>query len=197
MYFWSDGKRSYFGDCLVVGRTDYIYGSGTAFFDSCEIRSWGGGWITAPSTALDQPYGFVFDHCRLTYALNSPRGDDDGDSIRFGRPWHNYPKVAWLNCEMTGMIYRAGWGDKWNMAYADTSTELHLYEFNNTGPGADMSGRASWSGIRELTAQEALDYTAQKVMAGIPPRSPRWFRTINGQATLRMTDGSGPRTGIP
>src|SRR6056297_1626316 len=55
MYFWSNGKRSYFKECLVVGRTDYIYGSGTVFFDACEIRSWGGGWITAPSTALDQP----------------------------------------------------------------------------------------------------------------------------------------------
>ncbi|MCA1759191.1 MAG: hypothetical protein LC658_05430, partial [Bacteroidales bacterium] len=26
MYFWSTGKRSYFEGCLVVGRTDYIYG---------------------------------------------------------------------------------------------------------------------------------------------------------------------------
>lgn len=32
MYFWSDGKRSYFEGCLVVGRTDYIYGAGTVFF---------------------------------------------------------------------------------------------------------------------------------------------------------------------
>ncbi len=166
MYFWSDGKRSYFEGCLIVGRTDYIYGSGTVYFQSCEIRSWGGGWITAPSTAQYQPYGFVFNECDITYALNSPRGGDNGELVRFGRPWHNYPKVAWLYCDMTEMINPEGWGDKWNMDYADTSTDLHLYEFMNTGPGADMSQRADWAGLRALTDEEALDYTVQKVMAG-------------------------------
>ncbi len=166
MYFWSDGKRSYFEDCLVVGRTDYIYGSGTVFFQSSEIRSWGGGWITAPSTAQNQPYGFVFNECNITYALNSPRGGDDGNPVRFGRPWHNYPKVAWLQCEMTEMIHPQGWGDKWNMDYANTSPDLHLYEYKNSGPGADMSQRADWVGLKEITDEEALEYTIQKVMAG-------------------------------
>lgn len=166
MYFWSDAKRSYFDGCLIVGRTDYIYGSGTAFFQSCEIRSWGGGWITAPATEKAQPYGFVFNECNITYSLNSPRGGDDGELVRFGRPWHEYPKVAWLNCEMTEMIHPQGWGDKWNMDYANTSADLHLYEYNNTGAGADMSGRADWAGIKSLTDEEAAEYTVQKVMAG-------------------------------
>ena len=96
MYFWNDAKRSYFEGCLVVGRTDYIYGSGTVFFQDCEIRSWGGGWITAPSTSQNQPYGFVFNECNISYGLNSP-GGSDGELLRLGRPWHNYPKVAWLN----------------------------------------------------------------------------------------------------
>jgi len=150
----------------VVGRTDYIYGSGIVFFQSCEIRSWGGGWITAPSTARNQSYGFVFNECDITYELNSPRGGDDGELVRLGRPWNNYPKVAWLHCQMTEMINPQGWGDKWNMDYADTSPELHLYEYQNTGPGADMSQRANWVGIKELTDEEALDYTVQKVLGG-------------------------------
>lgn len=183
MYFWSDGKRSYFEGCLIVGRTDYIYGSGTVFFESCEIRSWGGGWITAPSTALTQPYGFVFNQCQLTYALNSPRGGDDGELVRFGRPWHNYPKVAWLNCEMTEKIHPEGWGDTWNMTYAATSEDLHLYEHNNTGPGADMSGRADWAGIKELTAEEALLYTVQAVMAG----SDNWDPTADAPLVQTYT----------
>ncbi|WP_167607242.1 pectinesterase family protein [Maribellus sediminis] len=166
MYFWSDKKRSYFEGCLVVGRTDYIYGSGTVFFQSCEIRTWGGGYITAPSTYKDQPYGFVFNECDITYGTNSPRGGDDGQMIRMGRPWHEYPKVAWLRCNITEMMNPLGWGDKWNMDYADTSEDLHLYEYQNTGPGADMSGRANWAGIKELTTEEAADYTVQKVMAG-------------------------------
>ncbi len=166
MYFWSDAKRSYFEGCLVVGRTDYIYGSGTVFFNSCEIRSWGGGWITAPSTGLNQPYGFVFNDCEITYATGSPRGGDDGNPVRLGRPWQNYPKVTWMGCDITEMIHPQGWGDTWNMTYAATSSDLHLFEYKNTGPGADMSQRAAWVGLRALTDSEALNYTVQKVLAG-------------------------------
>ena len=166
MYFWSDAKRSYFEGCLVVGRTDYIYGSGIVFFQSCEIRSWGGGWITAPSTAKNQPYGFVFNECKITYAVNSPRGGDDGAMVRFGRPWQNYPKVAWLNCEITEKINPQGWGDTWNMSYAATSADLHLYEYKNTGPGADMSQRAAWVGLKAISDIEAEKFTVQKVLAG-------------------------------
>jgi hypothetical protein len=52
------------------------------------------------------------------------------------------------------------------MDYADTSTGLKLYEYKNTGPGADMSGRAKWAGIRAMTDEEAQEYTVQKVMGG-------------------------------
>ncbi len=166
MYLWSAGKRCYFDGCLIVGRTDYIYGAAIAFFQSCEIRSWGGGWITAPATPLGQQYGFVFSSCILTYATGSPRSGDDGELVRFGRPWHEYPKVAWLYCDMTAMIHPEGWGDTWNMTYAATSTDLHLYEYSNTGEGADMSGRADWAGLRALTDTEAADYTVQKVLGG-------------------------------
>ncbi|MFC0877845.1 pectinesterase family protein [Saccharicrinis sp. FJH2] len=166
IYFWNDGIRCYFKECLVLGRTDYIYGDGIAFFDACEIRSYGGGYITAPSTPQSQAYGFVFSHCDITYTDGSPQPTNDGQSFRLGRPWHEYPKVAWLYCDMTGMINPQGWGDTWNMDYAATSPDLHLYEYMNTGAGADMSGRASWVGLRALTETEAADYTAAKVLNG-------------------------------
>jgi pectinesterase len=34
IYLWTSGVRTYFKDCLVVGRTDYIYGAGIAFSPS-------------------------------------------------------------------------------------------------------------------------------------------------------------------
>jgi pectin methylesterase-like acyl-CoA thioesterase len=178
IYLWSSAKRAYFENCLVLGRTDYIYGSGTAFFESCEIRSWGGGWITAPSTAQTQPYGFVFNQCDLTYAINSPRAGDDGALVRLGRPWHNYPKVAWLYCSMTEKIHPEGWADIWNMPYAPTSPDLHLYEYMNTGPGADTSGRANWVGLRGLSAAEAANYTVQNVLGGTDNWDPSALGTL-------------------
>lgn len=166
IYLWSAGCRTYFKNCLVVGRTDYIYGAGIGYFEDCEIRSWGGGWITAPATPKEQKYGFVFNRCAITYAENSPRESDDGRPFRLGRPWQKYPKVAWLQCEMSSMVHPEGWGDTWRMDYASTSADLHLYEFNNTGKGADMTPRAEWAGLRELTQLEARDYSVRKVMCG-------------------------------
>jgi len=166
MYFLTAGKRSYFNNCLVRGRTDFIYGAGIAFFDACEIRSFGGGWITAPSTPQDQPFGFVFSNCKLTFITGSPRSKDDTTKIALGRPWHNYPKVAWLYCDMCKEINPIGWPTIWHMEYAATSADLHLYEYNNTGAGADMGKRAKWIGLRTMTKAEANDYTIQNVMAG-------------------------------
>ncbi|MCF8378738.1 MAG: hypothetical protein K9H49_04120 [Bacteroidales bacterium] len=190
MYFWSEGKRSYFEGCMVEGRTDYIYGGAIVFFQDCEIRSWGGAYITAPSTPLNQAYGFVFNECMITYAFNSPRAGDDGEMIRFGRPWHNYPKVAWLGCEITEKLNPLGWGDIWNMEYAATSTDLHLYEYMNTGAGADMTGRANWAGIKALTDEEALNYTVQKVLAG----SDAWDPTAEAPLVQTYTWTGGGST---
>ncbi len=169
IYLWTSGKRSYFENCLVIGRTDYIYGGAIAFFESCEIRSWGGGWITAPSTPKEQAYGFVFNRCRFTYSDGSPRDGDDGRSIAIGRPWHNYPKVAILNSEYCDEMDPLGWPTTWRMDYASISPDLHLYEYGNRGLRADMSTRAKWAGLRELSAEEAADYTADRVF-GIDPR---------------------------
>lgn len=168
IYFWmAETSRAYFKSCTILGRTDYIYGRGVGLFDECEIRSFGGAWITAPSTEETQTYGFVFYKCNLTYQPNSPRNGDDGAKIKFGRPWHQYPKVAWLYCTMPTEIDPLGWGDKWNMDYADTDARLHLYEWMNTGAGADMSGRANWVGIRAMTDQnEANLYEPKIVLAG-------------------------------
>ena len=165
----NEGKRNYFKNCLVLGRTDYIYGAGIGYFDKCEIRSFGGGWITAPSTPETQAYGFVFNNCKLTYSANSPRNGDDGRLIALGRPWHAYPKVTFINSDMCEQIDPKGWPTTWRMTYADSTDKLHLYEYNNTGKGADMSQRSKWPGLRALTANEAKDYTEEKVLAGWNP----------------------------
>ncbi len=192
IYLWDAGKRSYFENCLVLGRTDYIYGGGIAWFENCEIRSWGGGWITAPSTPRSQPYGYVFNNSRFTYATNSPRAGDDGNLVRIGRPWHEYPKVAILNSYMTEKIHPEGWGDKWGMDYSDTSPDLHLYEYNNTGPGADMSQRANWTGLRALSEAEAATFTIQNVMGG----SDGWDPTAEAPAARSFNwTGSGNTKG--
>jgi autotransporter-associated beta strand protein len=194
IYFWMGAtSRAYFESCMILGRTDYIYGGGIAFFNKCEIRSYGGAWITAPSTGADQEYGFVFYKCNLTYQPNSPRNGDDGAKIKFGRPWHNYPKVSWLYCTMPAEIDPLGWGDKWNMTYSDTDPRLRLYEWMNTGSGADMSGRANWVGLRAMADQtEANLYEPKNILKG----TDNWDPTaIAPTVTVYNWDGGAASTG--
>lgn len=169
IYLWTGGKRTYFERCLVVGRTDYIYGGGIGYFYRCHISSYGGGWITAPSTTKEQPYGFVFDRCRFTYRPNSPREGDDGQPYAIGRPWHNFPKVMVKHSRLSKELHPMGWLP-WNMRYAPTSPDLHLYEYRNRGRGADMSGRIDWVGMRELNDHEAENYRIERVFGEHPDR---------------------------
>lgn len=62
----SNHGRHYFTNWFIAGRVDFIYGSGTAVFDHCEIQSKHGGYITAASTPEAHPFGFVFMNCKLT-----------------------------------------------------------------------------------------------------------------------------------
>lgn len=84
--------RSYFDNCMVSGCIDFIFGAGQALFYKCDIvarkhlnptkeKSWG--YLTAPSTDITQPLGFIFYHCRLLKEAGVPR-----QSYALGRPWH-------------------------------------------------------------------------------------------------------------
>src|SRR5260221_10894941 len=56
--------RQYFENCYVDGAVDFIFGAATAWFENCRIHCLGGGYITAASTPVDVPFGFVFSNCK-------------------------------------------------------------------------------------------------------------------------------------
>lgn len=164
--------RHYYHNCYIRGDVDFIFGSATAFFDHCEIFSQktddlppakqgeeqkNYGYITAASTAKGQEYGYVFSHCRLT-------SDCPKHSVYLGRPWRNFAKTVFLHCEIGEHIREEGWHD-WNKPEAH---ETMLYaEYQSTGEGAKAISdgkRASFS--KQLSDQEALKYTREKVLAG-------------------------------
>jgi pectinesterase len=160
--------RYYFTNCYIEGRVDFIYGSATAVFDRCEIRSKNGGHITAANTPKEREYGFVFMDCKLTgdpqpwinptgilvNAKSRPMAD-------LGRPWRPYANVAYLNCEMGAHIKPEGW-DNWR----NPTNELtaRYAEFNSTGPGANLDKRVKWA--KQLDETTAKTYTLEKILGG-------------------------------
>ncbi len=147
-------SRQYFLDCYIEGTTDFIFGPATAVFERCHIHSKKNSYVTAASTVQGKPFGYVFLSCKLTAA-------DDVSKVYLGRPWRNYAKTVFLNCELGDHILAEGWHN-WNKPEAETTV---LYaEYNSSGPGASPSTRVPWS--KQLTAKEARSYTVGRILAG-------------------------------
>ncbi len=154
--------RQYYRNCIIQGDVDFIFGSATAIFDHCEIRSlyrWGeGGYVAAPSTYPDQDTGFIFTHCSLTYQGGAPA---DGP-IYLCRPWRPTARCAFLNCELGAHIDPAGWDD-WEKP---ESHELGLFlERGSRGPGAAVGTRPSWVKVDSLDECAAAEGVAAEIAA--------------------------------
>ena len=98
--------------------------------------------------------GYVFKNCRLT-------SDCPKESVYLGRPWRNFAKTVFLNCEMGEHIRAVGWHD-WDKPEAH-DTILYA-EYKSFGPGAPenyASLRAEFS--KQLSDEEASSYTKENI----------------------------------
>jgi len=145
--------RQYFENCFICGHVDFIFGAATAWFEKCHINCLRGGYITAASTPVDVPYGFVFSNCKIT--------GEPGVKSLLGRPWRIYASTTFLNCEMSDVIQAVGWND-WGKPEAHTTARYA--EYNSTGAGANPTNRPAWT--KQLTKAEAQKITLESVLGG-------------------------------
>lgn len=152
--------RQYFEDCLITGRTDFIYGEATAWFERCHIHvTETGGWITAANTPQEQPYGLIFSHCLIT--------GEPGVKEMLGRPWRPYAHTVWLNTRMSDAVDPLGWN---NWGKPDNEKTARYAEYNSTtldGSPVDVSRRVGWA--KQLNAAEAAQYTIDNVLGDWHP----------------------------
>ena len=151
IYTGVGNTRVYFKDCYIEGTTDFIFGPSTAWFEGCTIHSKANSYVTAASTPQGVPYGYVFNHCRLTAAPSVTK-------VYLGRPWRPYAYTLFMNCELGSHIVPVGWHN-WNNT--DNEKTARYLEYNNTGDGAKTSERAPWS--KQLTKKEAAQVTLANV----------------------------------
>jgi pectin methylesterase-like acyl-CoA thioesterase len=140
--------RSYYKECVIEGRTDFIYAGGTCWFERCTLNCVGSGYITAPeditvyTTAEDNSkiwLGFIFNNCTVTKA--------DGvstNSVALGRCWGAEKCGSmFLNCQLNNVIKAAGWE---TMGGNDGTKSYYAeYKSKNGDALADVSNRISWS----------------------------------------------------
>lgn len=151
--------RQYYENCYFRGDIDFIFGSATAYFSKCEFESNDlgekiNGFVTAPSTAEGQEYGYVFSDCRFT-------GSCAPESVYLFRPWRNFAKAVFLHCFLGAHICKEG-VDNWNKPESEST--VYCAEFENYGEGTEGTKRPSW--VHTLTKQEAAHFSKEKVLAG-------------------------------
>jgi len=145
--------RHYFENCYICGHVDFIFGAATAWFEKCEIHSLRDGYLTAASTPVDVPFGYVFSNCKIT--------GEPGVKTFLGRPWRIYASTIYLNCEMSDVVRPVGWND-WNKPEAHKTARYA--EFNSTGDGASPTNRPDWT--KQLKKSDAQKITVEKVLGG-------------------------------
>jgi pectinesterase len=161
IYTHGIAEREYYKDCYIEGTTDFIFGSSTVVFESCDIFCKKGGlYVTAASTPDTTKYGYVFMQCKIT-------GNAPDNTFALGRPWRPYAKVVYLYCDLGNVIAATGW-DNWRNA--ENEKTAYYAEYKNTGPGYKPDQRVSWS--YQLTDDESKIYTKTIVLKGWEPKLP-------------------------
>ncbi len=152
----------YFGQCYIDGDVDFIFGGARAVFEECHIYCKNPtpedqgrkGYIAAPSTPVNQKYGFLFYHCKVT-------GNFAPGTIYLGRPWHPASDPYYVGycvfkeCDLGEIIIPEGWKQ---MGGYQVETN-RLYEYGNKGPGAGAHEKR-----RQLTDAQAADCTPERVL---------------------------------
>lgn len=157
------GTRLYFADCYIEGTTDFIFGPATAWFERCTIKSKADSYVTAASTPAEQPFGYIFNHCKLI-------AQEGVNKVYLGRPWRPYAYTLFMNCELGKHIRPEGWE---NWKNPDNEKTARYSEYNNAGEGANNSGRVKWA--HQLSKKEAASITLENVFK----QCTNWIPTNN------------------
>ncbi|HKP55659.1 MAG TPA: pectinesterase family protein, partial [Polyangiales bacterium] len=153
---WSG--RIYARDCLIAGNVDYIWGTGTAYFDRCEIRTVGRAGYIVQSRNSASMYGYVFVDSKLT----SDSGVTGDVLARIDSSVYPASHVAFIDCQMGKHISPAAW-----TVTGGGTGSVRFWEYKSTDPSGqpvDVSRRAG--GSKQIDANQAAMMRDPKVVLG-------------------------------
>lgn len=156
---WSG--RIYAENCLIVGNVDYVWGTGVAYFDKCELRTVGRTGVIVQSRNAAGAYGYVFVDSKLTVDAASK----NNMLARIDVSAYPGSHVAYINCQMTG-VASAGW----TVTGGSATSSLRFWEYQSTdgsGNALSVSGRSN--GTQISASQAAMMRDPSVVLNGWTP----------------------------
>ncbi|MGQ8366750.1 pectinesterase family protein [Glaciecola sp. 1036] len=206
---YTHAGRALFVNCTVQGHIDFIFGGGTAIFFKSNIVTRARqtdnlpiGYITAPSTNVNNPFGLVFIKSAL-----SREPDVEDNSMGLGRPWHpttTFPdgryadpnaigQTVFIDTWMGQHIQSSPWhpmggtaknGDKILFQPEDS----RFYELGSWGPGAEENAHR-----RQLSEQARKTFTWGNMLGDWYESNDEVKELINTAQTLAFfPDQVGP-----
>ncbi|KAL5786783.1 hypothetical protein ACOSQ2_009175 [Xanthoceras sorbifolium] len=161
-------KRQFYRDCNISGTVDFVFGDGSAVFQNCKfiIRKPlenQNCTVTAQGRNYTyQPTAIVIQNSTITADLGFLSVKDQ-HKVYLGRPAREYSRTIIMESFIDGVIDPQGW-----LAFDDKKgTDTCFYtEFDNHGPGANKTQRVQWQGIKNISSEEAQQYTAGRIIGG-------------------------------
>ncbi len=159
---WSG--RIYAEDSLIEGNVDYIWGTGAAYFNRCEIKTIGRQGYNVQARNSNSNYGYVFVDSQLT----SDPGISGDVLARIDVSAYPNSHVAYIDCEMGSHISAAGW----TVTGGGNTSGLRFWEYQSRSPGGNLVNTSQrTAGSRQLNESEAAQMRdAGVVLNGWDPR---------------------------
>uniref|UniRef100_A0A7N0U602 Pectinesterase n=1 Tax=Kalanchoe fedtschenkoi TaxID=63787 RepID=A0A7N0U602_KALFE len=178
-------KRQYYRDCVVTGTIDFVFGDSPVLFQNCTfmVRKPNDNQFNAVTAQgrkeRRQPSGIVIQGSRII-------ADPELESVKadfksyLGRPWKAHSRTIIMETFIDDFIAPEGW-TPWA---GDINTENCLYgEYHNSGPGASLKDRVKWKGIKKISKDQAVKYTADYFLGAA-----RWLPQKNVKYTAGLSN---------
>lgn len=175
----SPDYRGYFENCDFYGVVDYICGNGNIWFEKCNLilRDRKSNNIVAPSTEIDQEWGYVFNECSIKPESDNMTKFTDKDWT-LARAWNNSPECTYLNTKMYTQPQSYGWGRS-----MESNLMLRFHEYKSTDGADNMLSLvtrslaacvpAAGSDDVILSDEQASGYTLRNVVGGTDGFEPK------------------------
>ncbi|KAF8392671.1 hypothetical protein HHK36_023020 [Tetracentron sinense] len=160
--------RQFYTGCTISGTIDFIFGDAAVIFQNCKmvVRKplENQQCIVTAQGRKDkrEPTGIVLQGCTISAdPLYIPLKKTTRSFL--GRPWKEYSRTIIMDTQIDDLIQPEGWLP-W---MGDFALNTCFYaEYKNKGPGAALTKRVKWPGIKKLTPNQVLEFTAGRFIQG-------------------------------
>ncbi|KAL5062556.1 hypothetical protein RYX36_024293 [Vicia faba] len=162
---YAHSNRQFYRECDITGTIDFIFGNAAVVFQNCKIMprqplSNQFNTITAQGKKdPNQNSGIVIQKSTITPYDNLVA------PTYLGRPWKDFSTTLIMKSEIGSFLKPVGW-ISW-VANVEPPSSILYAEYQNTGPGADVTQRVKWVGYKPAIAdEEASKFTVESFIQG-------------------------------